>query len=258
MLSLTVLAHCAEFDQIFMKTADMLLQSEHVGRLFADKKVVFIGDGDAIGLCLVHLRKLGLLEQGPAKVHVLDFDERVVNSVQNFAQQFEIADQVSAELYNVADPLPAQYWQNFQCFYTNPPFGASNDGKSIEAFINRGIEAVGKSATGCLVMGDDPEFPWTREVMFTTRKFVVSKGFAVSELLPEFHEYHLEDAPKLTSCSMVIRRVEYSPQQYSSVPLPRSMRTNFYGRESPLCCEIRSRSHARRQIALKGPLDGGF
>ena len=32
-------------------------------KLFADEEEsVFIGDGDAIGLCLVHLRKLGLFE----------------------------------------------------------------------------------------------------------------------------------------------------------------------------------------------------
>jgi hypothetical protein len=54
-----------EFDQIFMKTADMLLQTEHVGRVFQGRRVVFIGDGDAIGLCLVHLHNSKLLECGP-------------------------------------------------------------------------------------------------------------------------------------------------------------------------------------------------
>ena len=70
-----------EFDQIFMKTADMLLQTEHVGRLFEGKQVVFIGDGDAIGLCLVHLHSQKLLEHGPKTVRVLDFDERVILSI---------------------------------------------------------------------------------------------------------------------------------------------------------------------------------
>jgi predicted methyltransferase len=223
-----------EFDQIFMKTADMLLQTEHVGRLFEGKRVVFIGDGDAIGLCLIHLRKLGLLQHAPKSVHILDFDERVVNSVRNFTHQFGISDQVSAELYNVADRLPPQHWQQFECFYTNPPFGASNNGKSIEAFLCRGVEAVGKDAIGCLVFADDPAFAWTRLVMLATQRSVVTSGFVVSELLPEFHHYHLDDSPDLTSCSMVIRRVEYAPRNYSSQPLPTSMLSNFYGEESPL------------------------
>ena len=77
-----------------MKTADMLLQTEHVGRLFQGKRVIFIGDGDAIGLCLVHLRNQDLIEHAPAKVHILDFDERVINSVRNFSQQFGIADEI--------------------------------------------------------------------------------------------------------------------------------------------------------------------
>ena len=223
-----------EFDQIFMKTADMLLQTEHVGRLFEGKRVAFVGDGDAIGLCLVHLRKQGLLEHGPEKVHVLDFDERVVNSVRNFAQDFGVSEQVSAELYNVADPLPSSHWEQFDCFYTNPPFGASNSGQSIEAFLRRGIEAVGKDAIGCLVVADDPSLPWTRKVMLATQRSVVAKGFVISELLPEFHHYHLDDVPDLTSCSMVIRRIDYCPREFASERLPASMLSNFYGEEAPL------------------------
>jgi predicted methyltransferase len=223
-----------EFDQIFMKTADMLLQTEHVGRLFEGKRVVFIGDGDAIGLCLVHLRNQDLLEYGPAKVHILDFDERVVNSIRNFARQFGISDRVSAELYNVADPLPPGHWEHFESFYTNPPFGASNGGASIEAFARRGIEAVGKEAIGCLVVGDDPRFPWTRQALLATQRMVLQSGFLISELLPEFHHYHLDDSPELTSCSMVVRRVEYVSKSFASEPLPPSMLAKFYGEESPL------------------------
>jgi predicted methyltransferase len=89
-----------EFDQIFMKTADMLLQTEHVGRFFEEKCVIFIGDGEAIGLCLVHLHNQNLLEYGLKVVHVVDFDERVVLSIQVFAERFGITNRVSAELYN--------------------------------------------------------------------------------------------------------------------------------------------------------------
>jgi N4-bis(aminopropyl)spermidine synthase len=217
-----------------MKTADMLLQTEHVGRLFEGKNVVFVGDGDAIGLCLVHLHNLNLLECGPSHVHILDFDERVVHSVDKFARQYRIADKVSTQLYNVADPLPTECWEQFDCFYSNPPFGQRNGGRSIDAFLRRGIEAVGNEAVGCLVIADDSDFSWTRSVMLATQRSVVASGFVVSELLPEFHHYHLDDAPELTSCSMVIRRVEFLPKAYDSKPLPTEMRENFYGAEFPL------------------------
>jgi N4-bis(aminopropyl)spermidine synthase len=223
-----------EFDQIFMKTADMLLQTEHVGRLFEGRRVVLIGDGDAIGLCLGHLHSQNLIEHGPKTVHVMDFDERIILSIQRFAERFGISNRVSAELYNIAHALPQKHWEQFDCFYTNPPFGASNNGRSVEAFLRRGIEAVGKDAIGCLVLADHPDYPWTRNVLLATQRILVQDGFMISELLPEFHHYHLDDAPELTSCSMVVRRVEYDPAVYASKPLEPSMLTNFYGEQSPL------------------------
>ena len=223
-----------QFDQIFMKTADMLLQTEHVGRVFREKKVIFIGDGDAIGLCLVHLHKLGLLENSPESVHVLDLDERIVMSIRNFADTFGISDRVTAELYNVAEPLPEEHWEKYDGFYTNPPWGASNNGRSVEAFLKRGIEAVGKDATGCLVLPDHKNYQWTHDVLLATQRIVIKYGFMISTLLPEFHKYHLDDAPDLTSCSMVIQRVEYNPTTYSSKSLDKTMLENFYGIQSPL------------------------
>lgn len=223
-----------EFDQIYMKTADMLLQTEHVGRLFDGKRIVFIGDGDAIALCLVHLHNSGLLECGPDEVHVLDFDERVVLSVKNFAQHFGISGRVSAELYNVADALPIKHWQKFDGFYTNPPFGASNNGKSVEVFMKRGIEAVRKEAVGCLVIADYKALPWTTEVLVSTENMVLKNGFVIREILPEFHHYHLDDTPELTSCSMVIKRVRWEKKPYGSRTLGTGMLRNFYGESSPL------------------------
>jgi predicted methyltransferase len=223
-----------EFDQIFMKTADMLLQAEHVSRHFDGKRVVFIGDGDAIGLCLVHLHNQGLLGTGPSSVHVLDFDERVVLSVRGFAERFGVAERVTAELYNVAEPLPPTHWQAFDGFYTNPPFGASNDGRSVEAFALRGFEAVGESGIGCLVIADDREFPWTQDILFATERLSIENNFLVVELLPEFHHYHLDDAPELRSCSMVIRRKQFTKCEYGSKRLPDCMLKSFYGRNAPL------------------------
>jgi predicted methyltransferase len=215
-----------EFDQIFMKTADMLLQADHVSRYFDKKHVVFIGDGDAIGLCLVHLHHQKLLSRGPAKVHILDFDERVVLSIRGFAKRYGIADCVSAELYNVAEALPRSCWQKFNAFYTNPPFGQRNDG--------RGIEAVRERAIGCVVLADDRKYSWTHQVLLNAQRFAEHQGFVVSELLPEFHVYHLDDAPDLTSCSMVLQRVEYRRSPYSSQPLEELALANFYGKEAPL------------------------
>jgi predicted methyltransferase len=223
-----------EFDQIYMKSADMLLQTEHVSRWVSGRRVIFMGDGDAIGLCLVHLHNLKILEKGPATVHVLDFDERIVNSITTFAERYQIADRVTAELYNAADPLPQEHWQAFGAFYTNPPFGKSNGGASMRVFCERGMEAIGKEAIGCVVAADDQDFPWSQEVLFDLESQFIGAGFTISELIPTFHRYHLDDAPNLTSCSIVVRRVRFSPTPYSSRAVTERDCANFYGGEAPL------------------------
>lgn len=223
-----------EFDQIYMKSADMLLQAEHVSRWLNKRRVVFIGDGDAIGLCLVHLHALGIIESGPSLVRVLDFDERIVNSIMTFAERYQVADRVSAELYNAADPLPTEHWQAYDAFYTNPPFGASNGGASMRVFCERGMEATGKNAIGCVVAADDQEFPWSQDVLFELEKQFLAQGFVISELVPAFHSYHLDDAPSLTSCSLVTRRLRFSPSTATSKAISKQDCENFYGDEVPL------------------------
>jgi len=223
-----------QFDQIYMKTADMLLQTEHVSRWFDKKRIIFIGDGDAIGLSLVHLHQKKLIEFGPKSVHILDFDERVVLSVRTFAKRFGIADSVTSELYNVADALPKEHWEKFDGFYTNPPYGESNNGKSIEVFLRRGIEAVGEDAVGCLVVADYDELSWTRVVLLNSEKIILSKGFIIREMLPKFHTYHLDDTPDLTSCSIIMKRVKWRKSKYDSKEITLTMRANFYGEEAPL------------------------
>lgn len=226
-----------EFDQIYMRGGDMLLQAEHVSKLFQDKKILFIGDGDSIGLCLVYLHSRRIIERGPKHVHVLDFDERIVNSINAFAGRFGISDKISAECYNVANQLPEACWQSYDGFYTNPPFGESNGGNSIQAFLLRGIEGLKPNAVASVVIADDPKLSWTQDILYSTQTFMAKSGFFVSESLPAFHTYHLEDNPNLRSCSISFKRLTAEPSEYSSEKLPDSMLENFYGMNHPLMVE---------------------
>ena len=236
------------FDQIYMKLPDMLLHTELISRWFAGKSVVFVGDGDAIALSLVHLSTQKLLPNSPRHVLVLDFDERVVNSVNHFATSNGLTQQIEARLYNVADPLPAENWQKHDAFHTNPPWGASNKGSSVCAFIERGIECVFGAAIGCLVIGDHPGYPWTHRVQKVTERLVLDRGFRVAEVLPEFHSYHLDDAPELTSCAMMIQHDGVLNTPYSSEPLDRENLQNFYGADAPM------RFHYVRDLTNDGKL----
>lgn len=223
-----------EFDQIYMRLGDMLLHVDHISHWFHDRRVVFIGDGDAVGLAMMHLYAQGQVAHGPQSVHVLDFDDRIVGSVQRFARQFDLVDRVSAAYYNVRDSVPPDVAGEYDAFYTNPPYGKSNGGRSVEVFIRRGIEVCGSDCRGCVVLADDDSLPWTQEVLASVEQSVVAAGFMISELKPKAHQYHLDDAPNLSSCTMLMKRHTPPSGKIRSLPLSEDDCVNFYGRNSPL------------------------
>ncbi len=217
------------FDQIYMKLPDMLLQAELTARWCDGKSVLFIGDGDAIALSMMHLASQDLIKGGkPSHATVLDFDERIVNSINHFARTYRLTDRIHAELYNVADPLPYEHWGRHDAFYTNPPWGASNQGESVCVFVERGIEGVKPAALGFIIIGDHPAFAWTHQVLHTTQSLTHGKGFIVAEMLHEFHRYHLDDSPELTSCCVVVKRRDATPCPYESKALDEERLVKFY------------------------------
>lgn len=227
-----------EFDQIYMKAADMLIQAEHVSRWLDKKEVVFIGDGDAIALLLVHLVGQGIVAAGPKTVHVLDFDERIVNAVRRFAERHGYEERLSSSLYNVVGPVPQPHVSRYDAFYTNPPFGGSNKGASVTAFLTRGIEAIRDGGLCCAAVADYEELPWCDEVLHVAQKQLLEAGFVVAEMVPRFHRYHLDDEPELTSCSLIARHVRSRGSlPNSSTKLDDEVLRNFYGRGAGLDVE---------------------
>jgi N4-bis(aminopropyl)spermidine synthase len=219
-----------EFDQIYMKTADMVLQSELVARWADGKRLAFIGDGDAISVCVPYLKKRGILDYGPRQVALFDFDERICNAVRRFAEREEL-EGLDAELYNCLDAFPAAC--TFDCFYTNPPWGASNDGASVNVFVQRGIEATSYSGEGLVVVADDPELDWPKRVLANLQQFCLASGYFVARMMPEVHSYHLDDAPNLRSCNVLVRPLPGNSRAVTSERISDPARlANFYGRDN--------------------------
>ena len=94
-----------EFDQIYMKAADMVYQSELVSRWADGTRLAFVGDGDSISVCVAYLKARGIVEPGPSSIVVYDFDERMVGAIKRFAER-EGLETLDATLYNCLDPLP--------------------------------------------------------------------------------------------------------------------------------------------------------
>ncbi len=224
-----------EVDQIYMKAGDLALQSFFIGQRFRDLDVVFIGDGDAVALSTMYLFHCDLLDVAPKSIHLLDFDERIVNSVIRFADKYRFTNRISASLYNVIDPLPSTHQRRYDAFYTNPPWGASNEGESVKAFVERGIQATrDHNAQGAIVIGDDPALVWTQEVLHVIQEASLGEDFIVSEMVPAVHNYHLDDAPHLRSCNCLVRRARQRTGTYSSEALSPDRYARFYGRNNPL------------------------
>lgn len=217
------------FDQIYMKAGDMVLQSELVAKWADGKRLAFIGDGDAISVCVAYLKHNKIFDYGPTRITVFDFDQRICNAVNRFADH-ERLETLSAINYNVIDAFPNV--GDFDCFYTNPPWGASNEGASVHVFTQRGMEATGYSGEGMIVIADDHELEWPQVVLSTTQKFGLDRGFYVQKMASQVHMYHLDDAPGLKSCNLMLKALPNNYPRGPSLPITDSDRlNNFYGRD---------------------------
>lgn len=219
------------FDQIYMKAGDMVLQSELVARWADGKKLAFIGDGDAISVCVAYLHKREIFNYGPSEIVVFDFDERICGAVKRFADRERLT-QLDAQLYNCLDPFPRSLI--FDSFYTNPPWGASNGGESVKAFVQRGMEATGHQGEGMIVIADDSDLPWPKKVLANVQQFAISSGFFVQKMMSQLHQYHLDDNPDLRSCNLLIKALPGNPVPPDSLPITDPQRlAHFYGRDNP-------------------------
>jgi len=217
-----------EFDQIYMKSGDMVLQSELVARWADGKRLAFIGDGDAISICVAYLHKRGIIDYGPSEIVVFDFDQRICSAVTRFADKEQL-DILRSHNYNCLDKFPGP--TDFDCFYTNPPWGASNDGESVNVFVQRGMEATGYAGEGMIVVADDAELEWPQRVLANIQRFALSSNFFVQKMMSMLHLYHLDDAPDLKSCNLVIKGLPGNKPPSESAPIADPQRlANFYGK----------------------------
>jgi predicted methyltransferase len=229
-----------EFDQIYMKTGDMVMQSELVSRWADGKRIAFIGDGDAISVCTAYFSAKGILDTGPVHITVFDFDERIVKAVTRFADKARL-DNLDAVLYNCLDAFPDV--EPYERFYTNPPWGASNAGESVKVFTQRGMEAMHYSGEGMIVIADDLELPWPKQVLHRVQQFAIEQQFYVNRMMPRLHAYHLDDAPDLKSCNLMIASLPESGHVPQSEAIRgREQLDHFYGQAaSPYVRYVRER-----------------
>jgi predicted methyltransferase len=218
------------FDQVYMKAGDMVLQSEFVARWAHGKRLAFIGDGDAISICVAYLHARRILNYGPSEITVFDFDESICSAVERFGDR-ERLETLHARLYNCLEPFAGP--TNFDYFYTNPSWGASNEGESVCVFMQRGMEATNYDGEGLLVIADDDELEWPKRVLARAQQFAIDSGFFVQKMMPKMHSYHLDDAPNLRSCNLLFKALPDNKPPGQSTHVSDAKRLeNFYGRDN--------------------------
>ena len=169
-----------------------------------------------------------IFPHGPSEIVVFDFDERICNAVERFADKERLGTLRSC-LYNVLDAFPE--CGEFDCFYTNPPWGASNDGESVKVFMQRGMEATAYRGAGMVVVADDPGLDWTKRVLARLQGAALDAGFFVQRMPTHVHSYHLDDNPDLRSCNVIVNAVDDDARSVASEEIRDADRlAHFYGR----------------------------
>lgn len=81
-----------------------------------------------------------------------------------------------------------------------------------------------------IVIADDEELDWPKQVLASVQRFSLNQGFFVSRMMPRLHLYHLDDAPDLKSCNLMIASVPGNGRAVTSEAItdPERLR-NFYG-----------------------------
>lgn len=221
-----------DFDQIPMLGTDLLCQIKLIAPLLANKSVAFVGDHDGSSLLLGLLSSKGFV-QAPARMTLLDFDERLLAKARGLAKEYGFHDLLETRPYNVFHPEPTDLKGQFDAFYTNPPYGASNGGESARLFIVRGCNLTHpEAATGYMLLPSDAKRPWTQRAMYLTQYFFIAHGWRIMTQLPNMHRYHLDDDKTLTSSLLITERefVDTPELPWTGRYVNHSEIPNFYGK----------------------------
>jgi len=218
-------------DQIFMLPGSQLIQALLVDDYLKYRDVVFVGDGDCMGLVVAHLANQGVLKKRPSKIRILDFDERILLFVKQAIKDLRLPpDLISVYRYNVRDPIPPELRGAHDVFYTNPPYGSKDRGNCGRVFLARCMELCKPAPSwGVALLPFAHKEDWSRAAMYEIQKFLCNQGYVVSEMIREIHQYHLEDRPSLRSSNVVMDRVKNEDPPFSGRRLTDDELLHFYG-----------------------------
>lgn len=103
--------------------------------MLLNKRILCLGDDDFISIALAFLIKK-IAPQSATKIVVLDIDRRILSTINKIAKDYELP--ITTDYYNVQEPLPETYANQFDCVYTDTPYTLIG----AQLFLSRAINAL--------------------------------------------------------------------------------------------------------------------
>lgn len=142
------------------------------------RELSFLGDDDLTCIATA-------LSGRPRRIQVAEADERLVGFIADVARSQGWQGYLTVQRYDVREELPAALRGRFDVFFTDPVETL----EGILLFLSRGTEALRERGVGYFGLGDleASAGKWQK-----IQRGVLEMGYAITEILPRFHEYALE------------------------------------------------------------------
>jgi len=144
------------------------------------KKVLCVGDDDLTSIAMGILLKFIGSKDNNTEICVFDIDERFLKFIENLAKKNNMP--IKCCQVDLREPLPINYANYFDTFFTDPPYTISG----LALFLSRGIFAL-KKMSGLNVFFSFGNKP-IEETIDMQRKFL-KMGLVISRILKDFNNY---------------------------------------------------------------------
>ena len=144
------------------------------------KKVLCVGDDDLVSVALGLLLKYIGCSGDKTEICVFDVDERFVQYIEILAETWQLP--IKCIKQDLKEPLPIQYANYFDVFFTDPPYTTGG----VSLFLSRGITALKRTS------GLDIYFSFGNKPISDTlimQKMFNDMGLIISDMCRDFNAY---------------------------------------------------------------------
>lgn len=170
----------SDFDQGFVSSAAAVARTVlmYLRQDLENRDLLLVGDDDLVSLAAA-------LTGLPRRIQVLEIDPRLVDFINDTARQ-QGWGHLKARVYDVRQPLPPEFAGAFTTAFTDPV----ETRPGIRLFLGRSASGLQGPETalyfGLTTLESSPA------KRYDIQRLLLDMGFFVSDLLPRYHQYHLD------------------------------------------------------------------